>query len=144
MFSRQLKIQTEQRKEASLFLGDVTRKVESWVGSSVISGLHIFSQRDSLIPAIFKQAFLMLLYYLYQCLLYSWEIILFVFSGYCTRLKMRNTSIKFVRVQYVIFFCDKENEKDSCSYILITFIGYTHCLRPRISLAWCKTAKEWD
>lgn len=48
---------------------------------------------------------------------------------------MRNTSIKFVRVQCVIFFfCDKENEKDSCSCILITFIGDTHCSRPRISL----------
>lgn len=78
----------------------------------MIWGLHIFSKRNSLISAIFKGAFFsVLLYYLYQCLLYSWVIILFVFSGYCTRLKMRNTSIKFVRVQYVIFFVIKKMKK---------------------------------
>lgn len=48
----------------------------------------------------FTSAFL-LLYYLYQCLLDSWEIIPFISSGYCIRLKMRNMSIKFVRIQYV-------------------------------------------
>lgn len=74
-------------------------------------------QRDSHIPAIFKRAFFMLPYYLYQCLLYSWEIILFVFSGCCIRLKMRNTSIKFVSVQYVIFLVIRKMKK----IVVVTF-----------------------
>lgn len=79
----------------------------------------IFLHSCNFYKVFFTSAFL-LLYYFYQCLLNSWEIIPFISTGYCIRLKLKGTSMEFVRIQYVILVCAKENEKDGCSYILIT------------------------